>query len=491
MRKFRVAALILVAVVMILTSCSQDAAAGLGKAMKWMGGNVYGIKPDLRRPNAAIATVDSIATDKDSLLNTALASELIESISGFLGSVQSVDSFISNLDAAVSTPVSVFRDAVVDLKITAASINSNNAHVERLRTAFMEVITSLEGFCAEEGGTKVLTRRDVVTFSLMNSLVQKLSESVEDRTYEEKEKEIAESANSVLSVLKLSTNYSKLNIVGDIDIVGLISSNSEGESVDRATDNNTFILVFGKTLGKLATFVSEDYRFSLVKYNRLHVESKSLRFCYELSMIPYIKSSGEATIFEGIAEADIDYGLTLDDLVMYLISSFSRLMDSKNSIWTTFLGNYLNENNISALCDMQNKVQDLQNPIQVLRDTQLDEIAAALGIEAEEGKEPKDVLKSYIEIVYDFSKRAGKDKDSSLWDFIRALKGKTKEEMSDEEAKQVISDFLIEKVADALGTFDEIKNDAKYFAGTCLGILSDAGFDTFFREILELFKRRN
>ncbi|MBP5757675.1 MAG: hypothetical protein J6W39_08870, partial [Spirochaetales bacterium] len=181
----------------------------------------------------------------------------------------------------------------------------------------------------------------------------------------------------------------------------------------------------------------------------------------------------------------------LDDLVMYLVSSFSRLMDRKNSIWTTFLGNYLNENNIRALCDMQNKVQDLQNPVQVLRDTQLEEIAAALGIEAEEGKEPKDVLKSYIEIVYDFSKRAGKDKDSSLWDFIRALKGKTKEEMSDEEAKQVISDFFTEKVADALGTFDEIKGDAIYFAGTCLGILSDAGFDTFFREFLELFKRRN
>ncbi|MBP5756053.1 MAG: hypothetical protein J6W39_00555 [Spirochaetales bacterium] len=82
MRKFRVAALILAVVVMVMTSCSQDAAAGLGKVMKWMGGNVYGIKPDLRRPNAAIATVDSIATDKDSLLNPDLASELIESISG-------------------------------------------------------------------------------------------------------------------------------------------------------------------------------------------------------------------------------------------------------------------------------------------------------------------------------------------------------------------------------------------------------------------------
>ena len=491
MRKYRVAALILAVVVMIMTSCSQDAAAGLGKVMKWMGGNVYGIKPDLRRPDAAIATVDSIATDKDSLLNPDLASELIESISGFSGSVQSMDSFISNLDAAVATSVSVFREAVADLKITAASINSNNAHVERLRTAFMEVITSLEGFCAEEGGTTVITRRDVITLSLMNSLIQKISESVKSGKYIGEEKQIAESANSVLSVLKVSTNYSKLNIVGDIDIIGLISSNSEGKSVERATNNNTFILVFGKTLGKLATFVTEDYSFSLVKYNRLHVESKSLRFCYELSMIPYIKSSGEATVFEGIAEADIDYGLTLDDFVMYLASSFSRLMDRKNSIWTTFLGNYLNENNISALCDMQNKSQTLQNPIEVLRETQLEEIAVALGIEAEEGKEPKDVLKSYIEIVYDFSKRAGKDKDSSLWDFIRALKGKTKEEMSDEEAKQVISDFFTEKVADALGTFDEIKGDATYFAGTCLGILSDVGFDTFFREILELFKRRN
>ena len=189
MRKFRGAAIILVVVVVIMTSCSQDAAAGLGKVMKWMGGNVYGIKPDLRRPDAAIKTVDKISESKESLLNPSLALELIESVSGFSGSVQSMDSFFSNLDAAVATPVSVFREAVADLKNTVSSINSNNAHVERLRTTFMEVVTSLEGFCAEEGGTKVITRRDVVTFSLMNSLAQELSESVAERTYEEKEEE--------------------------------------------------------------------------------------------------------------------------------------------------------------------------------------------------------------------------------------------------------------------------------------------------------------
>ena len=488
MRKVRVAALILAVVVMVMTSCSQDAAAGLGKVMKWMGGNVYGIKPDLRRPNAAIATVDSIATDKDSLLNPDLASELIESISGFLGSVQSVDSFISNLDAVVSTPVSVFRDAVADLKETITPLKKDNSsRVKRLGTTFEEVLTSFEGFCAEVGGAQALTRRDIITLSLMNSLIQKISASVEKNTYEEEEKDIAESANEVLSVLKVSTNYSSLNVVGDIDIIGLISSNSEEKAVERSTAANTLILVFGKTLGKLATFITENDGFSLVKYNRLHAESKSLRFCYELSMIPFIKPNGESSIFKGIAESDIDYGLTLDDLVMYLAASFSRMMDSHKftDLWKTFLGRYLNDNNISALCDMENKANDLQNPLDFMKDLNLDDIAETLGLES------GDALRKYIDIVYDFSKRAGKDKDATMWDFIRALEGKTKEEMSDEEAKEVFDEFFHDLASEALEEFDELKGDAIYFAGTCLGILSDAGFDTFFREILDLIKGRN
>ena len=136
MRKYRVAAIILVALVMILTSCSQDAAAGLGKAMKWMSGNVYGIKPDLRRLDAAIKLVDNISANKESMLDTRLTADMIEAVAGFSGSAQSIDSFVGDLDTAVSTPVSVFREAVEDMKVTATSISSNevsdnNLHVAR------------------------------------------------------------------------------------------------------------------------------------------------------------------------------------------------------------------------------------------------------------------------------------------------------------------------------------------------------------------------
>lgn len=487
MRKSLVAALILAAVVMTMTSCSQDAAAGLGKVMKWMGGNVYGIKPDLRRPDAAIKTVDKISENKESLLNPLLAAELLESVAGFSGSSQSKDSFIANLDKQVSTPVSVFREAVEDLKTTTEDLNSNNAHVERLRTSFMEVVVSLENLSSEGSGTTVLTRRDIVTFSLMNSLVRKLSEAVESRIYEAEEMAIAENANEVLSVLKVSTSFSDLNVFGDIDVSGLLSAFSEDKSLDRASATNTIVLIFGKTLGKLASFTTEDNGFNLVKYNRLHTESKSIRFCYELSMIPYIKSSGEGTIISRVVDSDINYGLTLDDFAMYLASSFSRLMDSEevSPLWKQFLGIYLNETNIAALCDMKNKVQDLQNPVDVMSDygNFYESLALAIGLDGdeEEGKTPGQVLTSYIDIVYDFAKRAGTDEKTSFWDLVRALCETDEEEMPDEVAKVFVVTLFYEAIDSALGKFDEIKDNAIYFAGTSLGILTDAGFDSFFR----------
>ena len=383
MRKLRVAALILVALVMVLTSCSQDAAAGLGKVMNWMGGNVYGIKPDLRRPDAAIKTVETISADKESLLNTQLSRELIDSVSGFSGSAQSVDSFMSRLDEKVSTPVSVFRDAVKDLSDTVNSICSNSKQVDRLVTTFQEVVDSLEGFCDETHGAKGLTRRDIVTLSLMNSLICEISESVENDTYESEEVRLAADANKVLSVLKISTNFSNLNVFGDIDVSGLLSAFSAEKSVERSTATNALVLIFGKTLGKLATFTTENNGFSLVKYNRLHMESKSIRFCYEMAMLPHIKNSASGPDIFSVIDADINYGLTLDDFVMYLASSFSRLMDSSDisESWVSFLGNYLNENNINALCDMKNKAQTLENPVDSIRDDVLyEKLADAFGI---------------------------------------------------------------------------------------------------------------
>ena len=101
-----------------------------------MSGNVYGIKPDLRRLDAAIKLVDNISANKESMLDTRLTADMIEAVAGFSGSAQSIDSFVGDLDTAVSTPVSVFREAVEDMKVTATSISSNevsdnNLHVAR------------------------------------------------------------------------------------------------------------------------------------------------------------------------------------------------------------------------------------------------------------------------------------------------------------------------------------------------------------------------
>ena len=490
MRKLRVAALILVALVMVLTSCSQDAAAGLGKAMKWMGGNVYGIKPDLRRPDAAIKTVESISADKESLLNTQLATELIDSVIGFSGSTQSVDSFISDLDAKVSTPVSVFRETVDDLRDTVITVaSSNNNRAGRIADIFSEVVKSLEGFCDEVGGATELTRRDIVTFSLMNSLICEISESVENNKFESDEVNLAADANKVLSVLKVSTNFSNLNVFGDIDVPGLLSAFSGEKSVERATATNALVSIFGKTLGKLASFTTENNGFSLVKYHRLHMESKSIRFCYEMAMLPRIKSSGNGPNIFSVIDSDVKYGMTLDDFVMYLASSFSRVMDSSeiSSAWTAFLGSYLNENNINALCDMKNKAQTLQNPVDVIQDNVLyDKAAEAFGIEDGDAEARRTAAKDRIEKIYDFTKRAGSDENASLWDLVRALNGKTEEEMSDEEAHDHVTNLIVDAIVDSVDEFNDIRDNAVYFTGTCLAILVDIGFDTLFRSLLGL-----
>ena len=222
--KKRSVILILVVIVIALSSCSQEK---LGNFMGWMGNNVYGIKPDLRKSNAAISIVDKISgTDS---LDLSVSGELIESVSKFKSSQSSVDAFKDSMSKRVDTSRAAFTVVKNDMDDKVRAIKddpSMDENAQNIMIVLEEVVNSMTDLVFDNP-----TRRDVVTVAMVNELVNDVYNSAMAGPINLEA--ISNKAAGVLDVLKLSADFSSLNIIGDIDMSGLIDSLIGKKSIDR------------------------------------------------------------------------------------------------------------------------------------------------------------------------------------------------------------------------------------------------------------------
>ena len=480
MKKTRITVVLLVVLALVLTSCSQDSAANLGSLMGKMGNNVWGIKADTRKAEAAAETVSKIDT-ADSVQDTKVADELITSVKSFIGSDKNVEAFHAEMGKPAAIEASAFNTAVASISNKVETLStSESASVENKQIAksFEGVIDSFKGMDSSN-----LTKSDVVTLSLVNSLLEEVnsSSSADD---------VAGKANDVLAVLKLTTGFSELNIIDDIDLSGIISSMSSNKTNNKAVareDASKLLLALGKTLEKIADLITNDKgMFNNSKYNRFHMEAKAIKLSYEVALRSTFSVDDDfGEIINYILDTPNQRESSLDDLVMYVCASISCYVDKVSGVWTLFLDKYLSPATISAFGnnDMDYLKSTAKTALYALLDKSETEALTtdnliALVKEKMEISDDDKVADVIITAVVKFSK-SEIDYDE-LTDILTDLISNGSQ---DTQLPEAVMD-LFEGLAEAVSTiFDDIKVELKFFVGTSVRILADSGFDTIIGRI--------
>ena len=481
MKKTRITVVLLVVLALVLTSCSQDSAANLGSLMGKMGNNVWGIKADLRKSEAAAETVSKIDT-ADSVQDTKVADELITSVKSFIGSDKNVEAFHAEMGKPAAIEASAFNTAVASIsdKVEALSTSENASEGNKqIAKAFEGVIDSFSNMDSSS-----LTKSDVVTLSLVNSLLVEVSSNTSSAD------DVASKANDVLAVLKLTTGFSELNIIDDIDLSGIFSSMSSNKTNNKAVareDASKLLLALGKTLEKIADLITgDDGIFNNSKYNRFHMEAKAIKLSYEVALRSTFSVDDDfGEIINYILDTPNQRESSLDDLVMYVCASISCYVDKVSSVWTLFLDKYLSPETISAFGN---------NDMDYLKSTAKTALYGMIGKTETESLTTEDLIalvKEKMEIS---------DDDKVADDVITAVVKFSKSEMDFDELTDTLTDLisngsqdtqlpeavmdLFEGLAEAVSTiFDEIKVELKFFVGTSVRILADSGFDTIIGRI--------
>ena len=471
MKKTRITVVLLVVLALVLTSCSQDSAANLGSLMGKMGNNVWGIKADLRKSEAAAEKVDTIDS-ADKIQSTEAADELISTVKSIIGSDQNVEAFHEEMGKPAVIEATAFDDAVTSLSTKVTTLETTQP---QLAKAFESTINSFKNL----DSTK-LTKSDVVTVSLVNSLLEEAGSTTSTP------ETVVSKATDVLNVLKLTTGFSELNVIDDIDLSGIFSAMSSNKTnnkaVSRDDDPNTLLLALGKTLEKIANLITDDDgMFNNPKFRRFHMEAKAIKLAYEVAMSPYFA--------EGYNLGDTIKGVcndnrpkteaSLDDLVMYVCASVSCYVDNISKLSERFLTQYLSKTIIDALANAD---------MTVLKEQAVDSMATVLEINRQESQDlSSDVWTELIkaiadetdtdeDVVYDTISTIKDylDNGGSLSNIFNNLLSENQEYIIDSAVKKLIED-LQTSLADII---ESIRNEAKYFVGTVTGILYDSGFNT-------------
>lgn len=471
MKKTRITVVLLVVLALVLTSCSQDSAANLGSLMGKMGNNVWGIKADLRKSEAAAEKVDTIDS-ADKIQSTEAADELISTVKSIIGSDQNVEAFHNEMGKPAAIEATAFDSAVTSLSTKVTTLETTQP---QLAKAFESTIKSFEKLESSS-----LTKSDVVTVSLVNSLLEEAGSATSTP------EAVVSKANDVLAVLKLTTGFSELNVIDDIDLSGIFSAMSSNKTnnkaVSRDDDPNTLLLALGKTLEKIANLITDDDgMFNNPKFRRFHMEAKAIKLAYEVAMSPYFA--------EGYNLGDTIKGVcndnrpkteaSLDDLVMYVCASVSCYVDNISKLSELFLEQYLSKTIIDALANAD---------MTVLKEQAVDSMATVLKINRQESQDlSSEVWTELIKAIADETGTDEKvvhetistikdylDNGGSLSNIFNNLLSENQEYIIDTAVKKLIED-LQTSLADII---ESIRTEAKYFVGTVTGILYDSGFNT-------------
>ncbi len=360
--------LIVVALVLGLTSCSQDVYSKLGDIMGKMGNNVYGISANMAQVQAATESLSGSVSD-DGSVDLDKAAGIISAVAGVKNSAQKTAALKEELAkpvtedadtaAAVRTELKGKLSAVardLDVAISAAS-----GEQKQLLEDVQAALNALK-----DGISETPTMAELATVAVLNEMAKTASDVAEkdpsalldEGGLTEEGMAIAESALGSLDTLKVVSEVANIDLLGDLNITALLGSLSRDVSRD-SDDEAKFMAAVQVSVSKIFNLMTENGAFNENRYNSFIAQCKAIKSCYDLAAAPYTTGVAKLEALDDKLEAlddklealdailskNVDLRFTIEDLVSYVVvSAFAEVDKLASDAAKTFVSEFVTVN---------------------------------------------------------------------------------------------------------------------------------------------------
>ncbi|MBR4120685.1 MAG: hypothetical protein IKT95_02895, partial [Spirochaetales bacterium] len=350
--------LLVIAMALALTACSQETYSKLAENMGKMGENVYGIEANMSDVNNATETVSaSVAVQKDesgnvtgATIDFAAAAKITESVASIKDSEQKTEALKEELAKPVAATAEEQTAIQTALQSQADTLAANFTAILNSQEALNSITISENPTMAELTTVAVLSEMAATVQTVATS---DTSTYYGDEGLTEQGLAVADSALSSLDTLKMTSEVAGMDLLGDVDIMALISS-MNGGSKGINPEVLPYLAGFKTPIATIAGLVTNPTtkKFDEAKYNSLVAQAKAIKMSYDLLSAIYVKPATIADV-DAVLAAKTNHGLIVDDLIRYLVSVIFVSIDKAGG--EKAFADFVNAEGIyDALMDIEN-----------------------------------------------------------------------------------------------------------------------------------------
>ena len=368
--------LLVIAMALALTACSQETYSKWAETMGKMGNNVYGIEANMTDVNNATEAVSaSVAVQKDesgnvtgATINFEAAAKITESVASIKDSEQKTEALKEELSkpvasneaeqAAIQTALQTQADTLAASFNAIIEANATAPEAEQLTAEQVELITTVQEALNSITISENPTMAELTTVAVLSQMAETVQTvaTTDTSTYvgeaglTDAGMEIADSALASLDTLKMTSEVAGMDLLGDVDIMTLISSMSGG-SKGINPDVLPYLAGFKAPIATLAQLITKDGQFDDAKYESMIAQAKAIKMSYDLLSALYVKPATIADV-DAVLLKKTNHGLIVDDLIRYLVSVVFVSIDKAGG--KAALAEFINEPGIcDALMDIE------------------------------------------------------------------------------------------------------------------------------------------
>ena len=340
--------LLVIAMVLALTACSQDQYEQLGELMGNMSGNIYGIEANLMDVENATNQVDgAVAVDGEGNVTVSLEAKTAQSIVSSVVSVKNSETKKEALKTSLSEPLlgkgatdasKAELKAQITAQATVSKIDTATVAEEKkeLAESVNDVLDAVQASLSDNP-----TKAELATVAVLATLSDAVKNGNEE-TYKE-------AGKAAVDALKITTEIGQVDLFANIDLTKLAEMFTKGISRDIARDGeeeqdmlDKFMPVFGDSIPEVLDCLTENEKFTAQRYAKFVMECKAMRASYEMIAKGY-NIDVNAQLRGQVA---VDSGLTIEDLGHYMIAVMFSAFDSydEDDAMVPFLELFINGN---------------------------------------------------------------------------------------------------------------------------------------------------
>lgn len=334
-------ALVVMALMVGMVSCSMDEYAKLGDMMGKMGNNVYGISANMTQVDNASNKMSESVKKEGGVVTVDLdkAAEIIDDIASIKNSAQKTEALKEQMQQpACSDEDAAELKAALDSKMSDLTSQLNalpapsDPELQEIIDSVADTLANIQSNISEKP-----TKADLAAVAIINQLADTAKAApTMDLGNTEALLETADKAFAAIDALKVVSEVSNVDLIGDLDLASLIAS--KGLAKDGEDDDSSKI--FLPTVEKVVGLISKAGAFDSNKYNSFILQSKAIAASYDtaawaLNPYAFVKDGTNwFTNLDGLLDAGFKKGkeMSINDLTLYMVSfAFSTLDDlSKN-----------------------------------------------------------------------------------------------------------------------------------------------------------------